>query len=289
MTLTDGQLYINGFTFGDGLNTFLEELTGWDDLPPIDSGNTPRPMTHGSFLGSKYARERIITWTGKLNPQYEDQFSTILAQIRSATTLTNGAEEYEITIRTIDEELKCRGAVTARSIPGNRRYGAGRLADVSFQITCSDPRKYTIDTTNLSIGFPVSGSSGLSYPLVYPLDYGTPIESGFGEYYNSGDAPLPVVITITGPCVGPAVYNETTGTFVKFNITLTAPDYLVIDTSSGTVVLNGTADRLYTRLTSSSPIASMEMIQGTNNIRIAADSWSDTASVTISGSSGAFF
>jgi hypothetical protein len=285
MSLTDGQLVINGMVFGDGTDTFLEELTGWDDLPPIDSGNTPRPMYHGSFSGPKYARERIITWTGSANCS-DSNFSMLIRQIRSATTLSE--TEVPVSIRTIDEELTCNGAIIARSIPNNRRFGAARLANVSFQIACSDPRKYTVGTTSLQIGFPAAGGSGLTYPLDYPLDYGTPSATGSGQYDNVGDAPLPVIISFVGPCTNPQIYNDTTGMFLKFNITLTTIDSLVIDTLAGTVLLNGT-DRLYTREIASSPIISMELARGVNDIRTGAGSWSDTASVTVSGKTGAFF
>ena len=99
---------------------------------------------------------------------------------------------------------------------------------------------------------------------------------------------MPIVISFTGPCTNPQIYNDTTGMFLKFNITLSNSDILVIDTINGTVLLNGT-DRLYTRMIESSPLVSMELYPGVNNIRTGATSWSDTASVTITGKSGAFF
>ncbi|HSN23129.1 MAG TPA: hypothetical protein VLS45_03025 [Methylomicrobium sp.] len=284
MTLADGQLTINGFVFGDNINTFLEELTGWDDLPPVDSGNTPRPMYTGSFAGSKFARERIITWSGRANPPVASDFADLIMRIRAATAIS---DEVEIVIRTIDEELKCRGSVIARSIPNNRLFGASRLANVSFQISCSDPRRYSISSVLLSIGFPEAGGSGLIYPLDYPLDYGTPAATGSGQFNNEGDAALPVIITFNGPCENPQIYNDTTGMFLKFTIILSSSDQLVINTLNGTVELNGT-DRLYTRSISSSPIASMELAPGVNDIRTGAESWSETASATIYGPSGAF-
>jgi hypothetical protein len=290
MTITfDGQLEFNGIVLGDNVNTFMEELTGWDDLPPIDSGNTPIPMYHGSYAGSKFARERIVTWVGTLNPEDLDSWSTVLKQIRKATTISS--EEKLLTIRTIDETLTSYASVTARSLPGNRRYGAARIGNLAIQFTCSDPRKYSESDYICSISFPDLGSSGLVYPLTYPLDYGTASSGGTGSYSNDGDAPLPVIYVVHGPTENPRITNNTTGMHMSFSITLTAGETLSINTANSTVLLNDSVDRLYTRTLTSSPIMKMEIIPGVNLFSVTASSWDTSLGslVTISGKSSAFF
>jgi len=287
MTLANGQLSFNGYVLGDDIRTFMLELTGWDDLPPVTSGNTQRSMYHGSYAGSKYARERIITWTGVLNLPDTYSWAEEIAALRKATGLTD--TEYPITVRTIDEELVCYGSVTARAIPNNRLFGAAGIASVSIQFTASDPRKYSTTSTMLSIGMPEVSSSGLVYPLEYPLDYGTASSTGAGSFNNVGDAPLPCIWTITGPLDNPVVYNDTTGRFIELAITLAAGESVTIDTSDGSVILNGTTDRLYTKTVASSPISLMELVPGNNALRASAASWSSGAGASVTAKDGAYF
>jgi hypothetical protein len=59
---------------------------------------------------------------------------------------------------------------------------------------------------------------------------------------NDGQVEAPVVIEIKGACVNPSIKNETTQEFIAFkNLTMTANDVLVIDTTFGKkkVELNG--------------------------------------------------
>lgn len=289
MPINDGEVFFNSYTLGDNQRTFLDEITGWDDLPPISSGNTPRPMYHGSSSGYKFAQERTITWTGYFNPPDLSLWSDELKDLRSATTLPTGTSEMEIVVRTLGEELRCYGVVTARSIPGNRRYGAARLANVSVQFTCSDPRRYEVSDTILTVPFPTTSVAGLVYPLTYPLDYGATPTGSTGLFDNVGDAPSPAVFRITGPVVNPIIQNDTTGYFIKLNITLVAGEYVDIRTSDSSVILNGTTDRLYTRDVGSSPIVLMEIASGVNQIRALATTWSAGAGITVTAPSGAYF
>lgn len=284
--MTDGQLVYRGFTLGTD-DTFMYELTGWDDLPPVDSGNSPKSMQHGSYNGRKFARERTVTWVGKFNPADPGTWNEKLSQLRSAFTITD--DEYPITVTTLNETLVAYGSVTARAIPNDRSFGAAKLANVSIQFTCSDPRRYSDGTQTITMQFPGTSSTGLVYPLVYPLDYGVTSIAGAGSFNNGGDAALPAVYRITGPVSNPSVYNDTTGMFMSFNITLIADEYIDVTTSDGTVVLNGSTDRLYTRSTLSSPIMAMELTPGMNEFRVSAASYSAGAQVSVTAASAAYF
>lgn len=290
MTITmDGQLEFNGIVLGDDVDTFTDEFNGWDDLPPVVSSNAPIAMYHGSYAGRKYAAERVVTWSGVLQPLDTSTFATKLAAIRAATTIAESAEEQQLIIRTVDETLMAYGHVTARAIPGTRKYGASKLANISLQFTCSDPRKYSEEIRTLTIAFPDTTSTGLTYPLTYPLSYGTVTSTGAGTFNNAGDAPLPTIYTVYGPCSNPVITNSTTGNFVSFTIELAAGEYMVINTKLGTVILNGTSDRLTTRSPYSSPLLDMELKQGANLVRVSGSAWSIGANMTISAQEAAYF
>jgi hypothetical protein len=287
VTLRDGELLFEGFTFGDDVSTFTTEVTGWDDLPPVDSGNSPSPMRMGSLPGRKFARERVVTWSGRLAAD-RAMFPTVLAALRAATTVVDTETEQRLTVRTVGEELVVSGHVTARSIPDNRLMGVACVADVSVQWTCADPRRYTSAWSTSNVPFPAGTGDGLEYPLEYPLDYGSDPVPGSVTVLLAGDVSSKALYTITGPVDTPAVYNDTTGRFMEFGIVLTAADVLVVDTQTGEVLLNGTADRLYTKTVGSSPLADMELAVGENRLRASGASWSAGATVTVSAPAGAY-
>ena len=282
MTLTNGQLEYNGYVLGDDIATFMTEVTGWDDLPPIVSGNVSRSFYPGSYPGDKRPSERVVTWTGILNPLAD--WSTELKAVRAAFTPVD--DEIALTIRTVDETLVAFGSVTARAIPGNRRYGAAGIGDLSIQFTCSDPRRYTETVNVTSVSFPSGASAGLDYPLVYPLDYGPLDETGSATVVNHGDANCPAVYTIYGPVTNPRL--QVGSSFVDFTITLLAGEYLDIDTKAGTVTLNGVASRLYTRSSLSSPIKNLELVPGPNTVSVTAEAYTEASYVKVTARSGAY-
>lgn len=278
--VADGQLEFNGYLLGDNDTTFLDEITGWDDLPGIDSGNTPRSNSHGAWVGKKLANQRIITWSGRFSPSDLSLWDKSLRDLRSAFTVPMDTEELPIVIRSIGEKKMCFGSVVKRSIPMNRAYGYYG-AEVSIQFECSDPRRYSLNENAWTLELPPVVAVGLSYPLSYPLNYGTEVTSSVGTLFNDGDVVTPATMTFYGPATNPALTNKTAGTRLEFDIILTAEDFLEVDTRTGTVLLNGVADRLYTRSATSSPLLSFGLLPGENEMQITASSWDTPASVAI--------
>lgn len=277
----DGQLEYRGYLLGDDEKTFMDQITGWDDLPGIESANTQRANSHGSWVGNKLADERTITWEGRFSPTLPELWADQLKELRSALSLPLGTEEYPIVVRSIGETKLCYGAVVNRSIPMNRAYGYYG-ANVSVQFLCSDPRRYSLNQNDWNLALPPVTENGLVYPLSYPLNYGEEVTSSSGSLVNDGDVITPVTLTFYGPVTNPTLLNKTTGTKLQFNIVLGATDFLAINTRTGTVMMNGVADRLYTRTATSAPILSFGLMPGSNDMQVTAASWGSPASVGIS-------
>jgi hypothetical protein len=275
----DGQLQYKTYLLGDNERTFMVNLNGWDDLPPIDSSNTIRPASHGARPGKKLAGQRIITWTGRFASEKENWIDDI-AELKSVFGVAVAEEEYEIVVRSRTDTKLVYGTVSARTIPLDYSYSYYG-ASLTLQFECSDPRKYSLANTSIFISMPSDTDDGLDYPLVYPLDYGVDTISSNANVINSGDAPAPATISFRGYCVNPTIINSTTNETLSFNITLSATDELTIDTRDGTVLLNGTADRLYTRTVDSSPIMGFELQSGDNEITIYSDTWDTISGATI--------
>ena len=76
-----------------------------------------------------------------------------------------------------------------------------------------------------------------SYPRIYPISGGS---AGLGTCTNGGDYPTWPRFLIYGPCSNPAVWWVTPpgGAVVFANLTVAAGDYVDVDTSAQTVLLN---------------------------------------------------
>lgn len=275
----DGQLEYNDYLLGDDEVTFMTSLTGWEDLPSVDSANTLRPSSHGAWVGRKLLGQRILTWSGVFaaTPEtWEDE----IKRLRAAFTPPSGTEELTIVVRTRGETMMVFGTVSARQIPVDYAYSYYG-ARLSIQFECADPRRYSLSEENYFIELPPDVEDGLDYPLVYPLDYGVEVISNSATIFNDGSAPTPLTLTFTGPVTNPTLVNQSTGDRLGFDIVLTADETLTVNTRTGTVLLNGTADRLYTRTVDSSPILSFDLDAGENELQIIADEWDTGAGVEI--------
>lgn len=277
----DGQLEFNGYVLGDNNKTFMDQITGWDDLPGVDSGNTARSNSHGAWVGKKLANQRIITWSGRFSPPDPNTWADELRALRTAFSLPIDTEELPLVIQSIGEKKLVFGSVVQRSIPMDRAYGYFG-ANVSIQFECSDPRRYSLGENSWTLELPPVVSVGLTYPLSYPLYYGEEVTSSSGTLFNDGDIVTPLTMTFYGPVTNPSLLNLTHGTKMEFEINLAADEYLEVDTRTGTVLLNGIADRLYTRTSTSSPLMSFGLLPGDNEMQITASSWNSPASVGIS-------
>jgi hypothetical protein len=277
---SDGQLEYNGYVLGDDVTTFMTSLTGWEDLPPIDSSNTLRPASYGAWAGQKLPGQRILTWTGRFAPEENSDWLTQLDALKNAFTIPDGSEELTIAVRTRDDIKVVFGACVQRAIPMDYTYSYYG-ANVTIQFECSDPRKYSLTETSVFISTPTDTADGLDYPLVYPLDYGVEDLGSDGTVVNAGSTQSPVVLAFQGPMSNPELINTTTGQQLGFDISLVTDDILTVDTRNGTVLLNGSADRLYTRTLTSSPILTFALIPGSNEMHLSAGSWSAGSGVTI--------
>ena len=246
---------------GDGTDLFVSSLTGWDDLPGIDSGSVPRAQQHGAHVGRHLAQERIITVEFDISPGTYDTWE-LREKVKAATGISvNGTESSIVVQPYAGYPLMAYGRVTRRSLPMPRDF-VRRTTGCAIQWTCSDPRRYGIAPLQLTVPAAQPGS-GYVFPLTYPIDYGIPTTTGIAYIINDGDAPTPPIITLTGPVVRPRVINQTSGDVIEFDIGLVAGESLTIDVGAGTVKL-GASSRIATLTSISVPPTSFELAPGPN-------------------------
>jgi hypothetical protein len=224
---------------GDGTEFFVSDLQGWDEMPPIDSGNVPRAGRHGSWAGRAYAQERTVTVEFGLHPE-SGTTDDLRAYLRSIPSLSESGTESTLVVKDSDgPPLLAWGQLTRRATPMSQGFRRS-VTGVAMQWVCSDPRRYSLAEHTTEILAPVlTGFGGLTYPLTYPLDYGPPAETGTDYLTNAGDADTSPLIVIRGPVTRPRVVNQTTGRVLEADLTVAAGEDLVIDTNAGTVLLSG--------------------------------------------------
>lgn len=271
----DGQLQIGALLLGTGTAYRLSGLAGWDDLPPLDIADVPRPSAAGAFPGSIFAGERIISTdiTIFTDPAL---YTTALAALRAATVPT--AAENALAIQMGGVKLQANVRCTGRVI-GQDGYALG-IAVANLKWTASDPRRYTTNQTSVSTAPPTS-TGGVTWPVTWPITWSTLGTGGSVSVVNAGDCETPPVITITGPLTTPAVYRSDTGDVLELNTTLASSDVVVIDVLADTVTLNGApAKNLLTDR--SAPVSSFLMPPGTTGLLLREAAGPDpSASMTV--------
>jgi hypothetical protein len=270
----DGHIQYGDLLLGEGGAAGWNQLTGWLDMPALDSGTTLRPVEHGAWPGRLYAQTRTITVEGVI---IREPVGSNLAAIRSATPVAQ--DEQPLVVRLDGQTLYAEARCTRRAIPIAPVHRIGRVYGVALQWEASDPRLYDPAEVAVGTGLP-SAPAGLSYNLTYNLSYGSGGASGSATVANAGNAEAHPLITISGECATPAVTVVSTGLTIEFDIALTVSDVLVIDCRAGTVILNGTASRLMTRTARSALLRQFVVPPGSQEIAFRAASGSATMTVS---------
>lgn len=283
----NGQLEWGGLLMGDGTIYRWRELTGWDDLPAIDSGNVARTAAHGAWSGTDYLQSRTVGFTGAIRPTSRAEYIAAKQALRAAVQVAPTADESLLVIRTHDETLQAFGKPSVRIITGGPEYGPGILVPFTLGWICSDPRLYALGSGpggdpggggggsggaggTLTLLGPSADTDGLIYPLEYPLDYGVAGFPSEGIANVGGNTPTDPTITFNGPVTGPRL-QRADGRTLQFDVTIAAGEALVVTVADGSALLAGITHVPPT--SSSVPIAMFTLIPGPNSLTFRGDSF----------------
>lgn len=233
----DFQWEFDGLLMGVGTPYAVTGFKGFLDQASVRGGGTPRARQHGEFPEPQFAN-------GAVYDLDLDVVSTAATTFTAAVMALEAGTYPQATTRPLWFQLPGHGLqrvnvfCAARSIPGAQEYAFG-VTKAALQFTAPDPLKYGA-TVTASTGLPVPGG-GLTYPLVYPLDYGAGGVSGRVVVSNYGAAPGSPIFTVTGPIdsAGFQVTDVEDAVTVQFTGAVGAGDVFVIDTRTGAATLNG--------------------------------------------------
>lgn len=270
----DGQVQWADLLMGPGTGYWIaaEGITGWEELPALDTSDADRPVGHGGWPGSQWAQPRTVTaqvWFAPASGAGPGEVLASLRALRAATAVRD--EEQWLAVRLHGETLAVRARVTQRVVPTDRQFLTSRLAKLTIQWKASAPRRYEAAQRRGTVHLP-QPEPGLSWPLTWPLDWGAPLSLGDLAVDNTGSAPAHPLITFVGPCTRPRLANRTTGDWLEYVLTLAQDDVLEVDTAEGTVLFNGTASRRHTAASGSAPEEAFTLPPGTSHLAFRADS-----------------
>lgn len=268
-----GQVQYGDMLMGGGTSAGWRELVGWRDTPDASASDTQRPQAHGSYPGDVWGESLTVTYNYLLRGRPADKL--VALQALEVHLPLDGVERPLVVDDGAGPTVRM-ARVIGRTIPMDKAF-QHRPLECSVQWLCADPRRYSLGSTSATV---VLGSStgGLAYPLVYPLVYGTTV-GGARSFTNNGSTHAPLRVTFTGPLINPALVSDQ-GWTLAFKITLADGETLTVDTSEGTALLNGAADRLYTIDPLSSPLELCLLPPGTTTLALNAASGTGNASVS---------
>jgi hypothetical protein len=265
-----GHIQYGDLLIGPGTPYQWENLTGWDDLPGLDSGTVLRPAAHGGYPGLLLAQTRVIGLDGLIIRAPVERIGAVAGALTAATGPVVDERPFVAWLDDRGPRLTYARAVR-RSVPtGLYRVGLSIGGAVEWEAT--DPRWYEVAERSVWAGLPAP-EPGLDWHaepgperLDFPLDFGEPGSTGALSVTNSGDADTHPIVEFRGPVVRPSVTNVRTGDVLEYDIPLAADDVLVVDTHAGTVTLNGTASRLSTVTSRSAPEQEWTLPCGTSDL-----------------------
>lgn len=204
------------------------------DFPEVREDVFNRAGEHGSRTAHTLYGQRVISFQGVLTDASASDFRAVRQDFIAACSLQLDANNLP-TARTLyltdnaGEEYQV--GVTTKKLVLKDTYPS--YTEFMLDLTATDWRFVSQTLTSSTIELPQSG--GITYPVTYPVQYGSG-SGGLGTVENLGTAPAAPTIVINGPAINPVVTNQTTGEQFGLTLTLVAGDVITVDCGARTVV-----------------------------------------------------
>ncbi|WP_424216021.1 hypothetical protein ACN20G_28145 (plasmid) [Streptomyces sp. BI20] len=119
------------------------DLEGWEETPPLDDANVPKPTAHGVWAGEQWAQARTITVDGISIRAGRAAIGAAVAELDRATAPGWGESPFVVDL---DERgpLMCFARPTRRKVPVGRLYASGTVPEAVAQWEATDPIRYAL-------------------------------------------------------------------------------------------------------------------------------------------------
>lgn len=237
-----------GYSLGlePGSTKWVLDIPGWIKGAPVERDKQGKVGRHGTFGVRGWKDERLVTVSGYYEAPDRGTAARFTDEINAV--MADGTEG----LLTVDDvDLGKRWANVYLLEPDVIWHG-GRGVTFHLDMVAPDPRKFG-DLVTLGPVGALAGGDGLVWDLftgVNPgiLDFGAAGDSGTLTFVNTGTAPTEPVFRIQGPPdytpAGDFTITEVeTERVLQWQGVIGTGQELVLDSRSGTVMLEGTGDR----------------------------------------------
>jgi hypothetical protein len=225
-TLAPWQWSWLGYTFGADPDAFhLSKIEGLD-IQSVRTGDSGRSRDAGRWMGLDLLDGRDITLTGDVLIRTLAQWQA-LAQV----LVPGGVVESPLYVNLPQwGTFAMMARVRKHTMPLDIQAAFGMLAGLVVQFSCSDPRLYLAPIMTQSVGLPAP-ALGMGFPLSFPFTYAAPTTPNVLTATNTGNMDVRPLVTITGPCTSPTIYNDAApgDPYLTFAMPLYNGDRLVVD------------------------------------------------------------
>lgn len=275
--MLDATAAIRGVTIGLPPYVWTTEPTGLLSTAYIRAEDRDRPNRDGVIAGADYLGGKLLTFELAVvgaSPADCEQLAAALAtafapsrfDVPLDARVTGTPAEYRLIGRP-------RGAEVVLGGP-NELYG-GHVAYVQCRFVATDPIRYALDESSLALTLDTL-NGGLTYPVEYPIVYGSGGGAGQGDAVNIGSADVDWTAQFAGPLVNPRLEHINSGRFFRVAASIAAGQSVTLDSRHGAVLLNGTTPRPAWAAPGSSWF---RLATGSNLLRFNADSGSGSCTV----------
>lgn len=263
---------LNGLTIGSGT---IYEWTAWPSglgTPDIRAQDTSRPRRHGVTAADDLLGARTITFEIQIKGTLP-VLEAALANLNVAFSPSAADTWLNLRVTGTPSEYALLGRPRGVEWDLSRRFTFG-LADARCTFVATDPIKYGAAVTT-TIGLP-SGTAGLLFPASASFVFGAQT-GGEATVTNTGPTPVDWTAVITGPLTTPRLEMVSLNRRVSFDIAVGSGETLVLDSKTGSALLNGTTPRTSTMLPGS---RWWQLPVGSSTIRLRAASGSGDVTIT---------
>lgn len=237
-------LTLGGIAFDGGANITrnghgwgLQAITDWHSLTASKAQINERPQAHGAFDPGTDWRKSTAN---EIKAAYwGHDHNDLIRAIQQLTALANRDELMECTMDVDGVVLRRMVSVRNVDVPDTR--GRSNIDGVAVDVLAPDPRAYGPVSVN-STGLARHGG-GIVFPVVSPVDFGTPGADGRTVFTNTGTAVTSVTMTVTGGgSRGIVLKRVENGATLILSRACNPDDSTVFDSADGSVLLDGQAE-----------------------------------------------
>lgn len=267
---------VRALTIGDGtVYKFTRYPAAVLDTAPVRELDEPRPRDDGAIAGDDFTGARPIVF----------ELETIGPAATVEQRISDLAAAFAPAASDLWIDVRIAGSPSEYSFRGRTRgistVWANEAADVGIVyarcvFVATDPVRYAAVESSVTLDLAPSGA-GLTYPVEYPIVYAGGGGSGSASAANAGSAAVHWQATLTGPLTNPRLVLDGSGKFVRLLATIAAGETVLLDSRSGSILLDGTTPRPSWFAPGS---RWFRLEPGTNGLTFTADAGSGTAQVT---------